>query len=151
VPYVPLQRPEDTQCQLAIVLEFCGESFVSRLGFVTFRVHAVRNPEEFFVRYPPFSEIVQNMRGNPDNRIGTDEMWDAAEGALEGALKKAELDYDVNPGDGAFYGPKIDLHMTDSLGRSWQLGTVQLDYGMPERFGLEYTGDEAVGVVPSVV
>src|SRR3954467_12126791 len=76
----------------------------------------------------------------PDNRIGSDEMWDAAEGALEGALKKAELDYDVNEGDGAFYGPKIDLHMRDPIGRSWQLGTVQLDYSMPERFALEYTG-----------
>jgi threonyl-tRNA synthetase len=76
----------------------------------------------------------------PANRIGSDEMWDAAEGALEGALKKAGLDYDVNEGDGAFYGPKIDLHMRDSIGRSWQLGTVQLDYSMPERFGLEYTG-----------
>jgi threonyl-tRNA synthetase len=76
----------------------------------------------------------------PENRIGSDEMWDAAEAALEGALKKADLDYDVNEGDGAFYGPKIDLHMRDSIGRSWQLGTVQLDYSMPERFGLEYTG-----------
>jgi threonyl-tRNA synthetase len=75
----------------------------------------------------------------PDNRIGSDEMWDAAEGALEGALKKRALEYDVNAGDGAFYGPKIDLHMSDSIGRSWQLGTVQLDYSMPERFGLEYT------------
>src|SRR6476620_11055101 len=56
----------------------------------------------------------------PENRIGSDEMWDAAEGALEGALKKADLEYDVNEGDGAFYGPKIDLHMTDSIGRSWQ-------------------------------
>jgi threonyl-tRNA synthetase len=76
----------------------------------------------------------------PPNRIGSDEMWDAAEGALENALKKAKLTYDVNEGDGAFYGPKIDLHMKDSIGRSWQLGTVQLDYSMPERFGLEYTG-----------
>src|SRR5436190_21070980 len=76
----------------------------------------------------------------PDNRIGSDEMWDAAEGALDGALKKAGLEYDVNPGDGAFYGPKIDLHMRDSIGRSWQLGTVQLDYQMPDRFQMRYTG-----------
>jgi threonyl-tRNA synthetase len=76
----------------------------------------------------------------PENRIGSDEMWDLAESALEGALRKAGLDFDVNAGDGAFYGPKIDLHMRDSIGRSWQLGTVQLDYSMPERFGLEYTG-----------
>src|SRR4051794_20879225 len=63
-----------------------------------------------------------------------------AEGALEAALTRKRLEYEVNEGDGAFYGPKIDLHMTDSIGRSWQLGTVQLDYGMPERFELAYTG-----------
>jgi threonyl-tRNA synthetase len=76
----------------------------------------------------------------PEVRIGSDEMWDAAEAALAGALERNRLDYELNEGDGAFYGPKIDLHMTDSIGRSWQLGTVQLDYSMPERFGLEYTG-----------
>jgi len=76
----------------------------------------------------------------PPNRIGTDEMWDTAEAALEGALRRQGLEFEVNPGDGAFYGPKIDLHMTDSIGRSWQLGTVQLDYSMPERFDLHYTG-----------
>ena len=87
----------------------------------------------------------------PENRIGSDEMWDAAEGALEGALKKAGLEYDVNAGDGAFYGPKIDLHMRDSIGRSWQLGTVQLDYSMPERFGLEYTGADNEEHMPVMV
>src|SRR5215212_2612196 len=76
----------------------------------------------------------------PEQRIGTDEMWDRAEGALERALRASRLAYAVNEGDGAFYGPKIDLHMTDSIGRSWQLGTVQLDYSMPERFDLSYTG-----------
>ena len=76
----------------------------------------------------------------PEQRIGDDAMWDRAEGALEGALRRREIQYELNEGDGAFYGPKIDLHMTDSLGRSWQLGTVQLDYSMPERFELEYTG-----------
>ncbi len=76
----------------------------------------------------------------PEQRIGTDEMWDRAEGALAGALDSEGLAYDLNPGDGSFYGPKIDLHMTDSIGRSWQLGTVQLDYQMPERFDLSYTG-----------
>ena len=76
----------------------------------------------------------------PPKRIGSDEMWDRAEGALAGALDAEGLEYEINPGDGAFYGPKIDLHMTDSLGRSWQLGTVQLDYSMPERFDLHYTG-----------
>jgi threonyl-tRNA synthetase len=76
----------------------------------------------------------------PEQRIGDEQMWDRAEGALEGALRAEGLAYELNPGDGAFYGPKIDLHMTDSIGRSWQLGTVQLDYSMPERFELTYTG-----------
>ncbi len=76
----------------------------------------------------------------PERRIGSEEMWDRAELALRGALEAEGLAYEVNPGDGAFYGPKIDLHMTDSIGRSWQLGTVQLDYSMPERFELAYTG-----------
>ncbi len=76
----------------------------------------------------------------PEKRVGSDEMWDRAEAALQGALDARGLSYEVNAGDGAFYGPKIDLHMTDSLGRSWQLGTVQLDYSMPERFELAYVG-----------
>jgi len=76
----------------------------------------------------------------PQKRIGTDEMWDRAETALQDALDSQGLSYEINAGDGAFYGPKIDLHMTDSIGRSWQLGTVQLDHSMPERFGLGYTG-----------
>jgi threonyl-tRNA synthetase len=76
----------------------------------------------------------------PAKRLGSDDMWDRAEGALENALKRLGLDYEVNAGDGAFYGPKIDLHLRDSLGRSWQLGTVQLDYQMPERLDASYIG-----------
>jgi threonyl-tRNA synthetase len=76
----------------------------------------------------------------PEQRVGDDALWDVAEEALERALDARGLPYKLNEGDGAFYGPKIDLHMTDSLGRSWQLGTVQLDYSFPERFDLTYTG-----------
>ncbi len=76
----------------------------------------------------------------PEKRIGEEAMWDRAEAALERALVHRGLDYELNEGDGAFYGPKIDLHMTDAIGRSWQLGTVQLDYVMPERFAITYTG-----------
>jgi len=76
----------------------------------------------------------------PDVRIGDDALWDHAEGALAAALESLGLDYSLMPGEGAFYGPKIDMHMTDSLGRSWQLGTVQLDYNFPARFELTYTG-----------
>jgi threonyl-tRNA synthetase len=76
----------------------------------------------------------------PEKRVGTDEMWDKAEAALRRTLESNGLEYDLNEGDGAFYGPKIDAHITDAIGRSWQLGTVQLDYYMPERFELAYTG-----------
>jgi threonyl-tRNA synthetase len=85
-------------------------------------------------------EVALELSTRPEERIGTDEMWDRAEAALAQALDARGLEYRVNEGDGAFYGPKIDMHMTDSLGRSWQLGTVQLDYSMPERFDLAYTG-----------
>jgi threonyl-tRNA synthetase len=81
-----------------------------------------------------------HLSTRPDKRIGSEEMWDAAESALEAALKRSGREYIVDEGEGTFYGPKIDLHMTDSIGRSWQLGTVQLDYLMPDRFELEYTG-----------
>src|SRR4051794_21957476 len=76
----------------------------------------------------------------PEKRVGSEEMWDKAEAALQQALDNQGLEYDLNEGDGAFYGPKIDLHMTDAIGRSWQLGTVQCDYYMPERFELTYKG-----------
>ncbi|MFL6015716.1 MAG: threonine--tRNA ligase, partial [Gaiellaceae bacterium] len=76
----------------------------------------------------------------PEQRLGTDEQWDRAEGALEQALKRHDFEYAIGEGEGTFYGPKIDLHMTDSLGRSWQMGTIQLDYQMPVRFGLTYVG-----------
>jgi threonyl-tRNA synthetase len=87
----------------------------------------------------------------PEVRIGTDDMWDRAEAALESALKRRGLEYELNEGDGAFYGPKIDLHMTDSIGRSWQLGTVQLDYSMPDRFDLTYTGADNSEHMPVMI
>src|ERR671924_1049195 len=76
----------------------------------------------------------------PDNKLGTDEEWDMTEAALEEALQLNEIPYDLAPGEGAFYGPKIDLHMEDALGRKWQMGTIQLDSQMPSRFGLTYVG-----------
>jgi len=75
----------------------------------------------------------------PEKRIGTDAMWDKAEKALENVLKKQKMKYKINKGDGAFYGPKIDFHLKDSLGRTWQCGTIQVDFAMPERFAIEYT------------
>jgi threonyl-tRNA synthetase len=87
----------------------------------------------------------------PDNKLGTDEEWDITEGALRSALERRGISYDVNEGDGAFYGPKIDLHMTDVLGRSWQMGTIQLDAQMPRRFGLTYMGADNQEHTPYVI
>jgi threonyl-tRNA synthetase len=78
----------------------------------------------------------------PDNKLGTDEQWDMTEAALEEALKLNGIPYELAPGEGAFYGPKIDLHMEDALGRKWQMGTIQLDSQMPSRFGLTYVGPD---------
>jgi threonyl-tRNA synthetase len=94
-----------------------------------------------FATYKLFDfDVRLELSTRPQERVGDDELWDRAEQALTNALDAQGLHYELNPGDGAFYGPKIDMHMTDSLGRSWQLGTVQLDYNMPERFDLTYTG-----------
>ena len=88
----------------------------------------------------------------PEQRIGTDEIWDRAEAALAAALENAAATSTTShEGDGAFYGPKIDLHMRDSLGRSWQLGTVQLDYNFPERFDLTYTGADNAEHQPAMI
>ena len=76
----------------------------------------------------------------PENSIGTDEMWEMATNGLQGALDDLGVPYTINEGDGAFYGPKIDFHLQDSLGRTWQCGTIQLDMNLPERFDLTYTG-----------
>jgi threonyl-tRNA synthetase len=87
----------------------------------------------------------------PENKLGTDEEWDFTESALRGALERRDLDYYVGEGEGAFYGPKIDLHMTDVLGRSWQMGTIQLDSQMPQRFRLSYMGADNQEHTPYVI
>ena len=76
----------------------------------------------------------------PEDSMGSDEDWEVATEGLRGALDDLGLDYVVNEGDGAFYGPKIDFHLEDSIGRTWQCGTIQLDFQLPQRFELEYTG-----------
>jgi threonyl-tRNA synthetase len=94
-----------------------------------------------FATYRVFGlDVRLELSTRPEERIGSDELWDRSEAALTSALQRLGLDYELGEGDGAFYGPKIDMHMTDSLGRSWQLGTCQLDYNFPERFDLIYTG-----------
>ena len=87
----------------------------------------------------------------PEKKVGTDEEWDFTEGALKSALDRRGIDYALNEGDGAFYGPKIDLHMTDILGRSWQMGTIQLDAIMPQRFDLTYMGRDNREHTPYVI
>jgi threonyl-tRNA synthetase len=87
-----------------------------------------------------FEKVKISLSTRPEKAIGTSEMWDQAERALEEALKSRGLEYDVNEGDGAFYGPKLDFEVTDAIGRLWQLGTIQLDYALPERFDLTYIG-----------
>jgi len=78
----------------------------------------------------------------PENSMGSDELWEQATSALQGALEKKGMPHKINEGDGAFYGPKIDFHLKDSLGRTWQCGTIQLDFQMPERFDLTYIGQD---------
>ena len=87
----------------------------------------------------------------PEQRIGSDDLWDRAEAALRAALDSTGRPYEMKEGDGAFYGPKIDFDVLDSIGRAWQLGTIQLDYNAPERFDLEYTGDDNAAHRPVVI
>ena len=87
----------------------------------------------------------------PDDHIGSEEDWKIATDALANAITSVGKTYIVNEGDGAFYGPKLDFHIKDSLGRTWQCGTIQLDYQLPERFGLEYTGADGEKHCPVMI
>ena len=87
----------------------------------------------------------------PETRIGSDDLWDRAETALRAALESTGHEYELKPGDGAFYGPKVDFDVMDSIGRPWQLGTIQLDYNAPERFKLEYVGEDNAAHTPVVI
>lgn len=87
----------------------------------------------------------------PENSMGSDEAWERAEAALQKVLEEKGVPYSINPGDGAFYGPKIDFHLTDCLGRSWQCATIQLDFQMPEKFGLYYIGEDGERHTPVTV
>ncbi|MCB0394803.1 MAG: threonine--tRNA ligase, partial [Bdellovibrionales bacterium] len=87
-------------------------------------------------------DIVVRVATRPEKRVGSDEDWDRSEKTLMDSLSTLGINFEVSPGDGAFYGPKIEFHVRDAIGRSWQLGTLQLDFNMPHRFGLTYTGDD---------
>ncbi|WEG12177.1 threonine--tRNA ligase [Pullulanibacillus sp. KACC 23026] len=111
--------PEKIESELEKVLELIDE-FYSHFGF----------------------EYKVELSTRPENFMGSEELWNQAESSLESVLKQKMVPYHLNPGDGAFYGPKIDFHILDSLGRSWQCGTVQLDFQMPEKFNCSYVGED---------
>jgi threonyl-tRNA synthetase len=95
-----------------------------------------------------FEDVGIKFATRPDQRIGSDETWDHAERSLSDAVKAAGLDYTLAPGEGAFYGPKLEFHLRDALGREWQCGTLQLDFMMPERLGASYVGEDGGRHVP---
>ncbi len=95
-----------------------------------------------------FEEILVKLSTRPPKRVGTDAQWDKAEAALKIALEHKAMAYELQPGEGAFYGPKIEFSLKDSLGRVWQCGTMQLDFSMPERLGAEYVGEDNARHVP---
>ncbi|MCL4304657.1 threonine--tRNA ligase [bacterium] len=98
-----------------------------------------------------FEEYRVELSTRPESRVGSDDVWDKAETALENALKTLGVEFQLNPGDGAFYGPKIDFHIKDAIGRTWQCGTVQCDFSMPDRFGLEYVGSDGGRHTPVMI
>lgn len=108
--------PEQLEDELVGVLDLT-EAILSRFGF---------------------KEYVVSLSTRPDKSVGSDAVWERAEGALAGALRRKGWDFGIDQGDGAFYGPKIDVQIRDALGRLWQCSTIQLDFNLPERFGLEY-------------
>lgn len=95
-----------------------------------------------------FNEIIVKLSTRPENRVGSDEVWDKAENALEQALNNAELDWELQPGEGAFYGPKIEFSLKDCLSRVWQCGTIQVDFSMPGRLDANYVADDGSKQVP---
>jgi threonyl-tRNA synthetase len=95
-----------------------------------------------------FNEVIIKLSTRPEKRVGSDEVWDRAEHALERALNDKGLDWDLQPGEGAFYGPKIEFSLKDSIGRVWQCGTIQVDFSMPDRLGAHYVAEDSSKQVP---
>ncbi|MBU1260558.1 MAG: threonine--tRNA ligase [Planctomycetes bacterium] len=98
-----------------------------------------------------FNDIHIELSTKPEKHIGSDEIWDVSTTALKNALETKKIEYQINEGDGAFYGPKIDFHISDCLKRTWQLGTIQLDFSMPQRFGLVYTDKDNTEKTPVMI
>jgi threonyl-tRNA synthetase len=95
-----------------------------------------------------FTDVAVKLALRPEGRVGADELWDKAEIALRDALSASGLEWEELPGEGAFYGPKIEFHIKDAIGRSWQCGTMQVDFSMPERLGAEYVGEDNARHIP---
>ncbi len=108
---------------------------------ITAEIKAVIELIDYFYNVFDFEYHVE-LSTKPEKAMGSDEIWEKATSSLEEALQEKAMNYKVNPGDGAFYGPKIDFHLRDSLGRTWQCGTIQLDFQMPEKFDLNYVGED---------
>jgi threonyl-tRNA synthetase len=106
--------------------------------------------DELYARFG-FEDVRVELSTKPEKSMGSEEQWAKAEAALTEALARQGREYELNPGDGAFYGPKIDFHVTDALGRSWQCGTCQLDFQMPERFDLSYVGADDANHRPVMI
>ncbi|MBM75760.1 MAG: threonine--tRNA ligase [Proteobacteria bacterium] len=98
-----------------------------------------------------FTDVFVKFSDRPEQRVGSDEVWDAAEAALREACEKAELEWELNPGEGAFYGPKLEFVLKDSIGRHWQCGTIQLDFNLPERLGAKYSAHDNVDRYPVMI
>ena len=98
-----------------------------------------------------FEEVQARLADRPDVRAGSDEVWDKAEGALQSAVEEAGIQFTLNPGDGAFYGPKLDFELTDAIGRQWQCGTLQVDFVLPERLDAEYVGEDGARHRPVIL
>jgi threonyl-tRNA synthetase len=105
---------------------------------------------EVYARFD-LTDVRVELSTRPEKSIGSEEIWQQAETALRSALEEADISYELNEGDGAFYGPKIDFHIRDTLKRSWQCGTIQLDFSMPERFGCSYVGADGQKHVPVMI
>ena len=95
-----------------------------------------------------FHNVIVKLSTRPENRVGSDEVWDKAEHALEKALNTKKLDWDLQPGEGAFYGPKIEFSLKDSIGRVWQCGTIQVDFSMPGRLGAHFIAEDGGKQIP---
>ena len=124
---------------------FCtAEQIVDEIGML------IRFFKEVYESFD-LGDIRVELSTKPEKSIGSAEVWESAEKALREALEQAEMEFQINEGDGAFYGPKIDFHISDTLKRTWQCGTIQLDFSMPERFGLTYVGADGQKHTPIMI